>query len=106
MRIVIPMSGIGRRFVEAGYTDPKPLIEVEGRPIIHHVIDLFPGEIQFDFICNDEHLATTNMREVLLAKVPNAIIHGLKKLCSISIWVSKKFTEIPRSRKLLLAFKP
>ena len=80
MRIVIPMSGIGKRFVEAGYKDPKPLIEVEGRPIIHHVIDLFPGETQFDFICNDEHLATTNMREVLLAKVPNATIHQVSVL--------------------------
>jgi NDP-sugar pyrophosphorylase family protein len=69
------MSGIGRRFQEAGYKDPKPLIVVDGRPMIHHVIDLFPGETEFDFICNDEHLATTNMRQVLLDKVPTARIH-------------------------------
>ena len=75
MRIIIPMSGIGKRFLEAGYKDPKPLIEVDGRPMIHHVIDLFPGEINFHFICNDEHLATTRMREILLEKVPNAHIH-------------------------------
>ena len=43
--------------------------------MIHHVIDLFPGENQFHFICNDEHLANTNMREILLEKVPNASIH-------------------------------
>ncbi len=75
MRIIIPMSGIGRRFQEAGYKDPKPLIVVDGKPMIHHVIDLFPGETDFDFICNDEHLATTNMRQILLDKVPNAKIH-------------------------------
>jgi NDP-sugar pyrophosphorylase family protein len=75
MRIVIPMSGIGKRFMEAGYKDPKPLIEVDGKSMIHHVIDLFPGETKFHFICNDEHLATTRMREVLLEKVPNAMIH-------------------------------
>jgi NDP-sugar pyrophosphorylase family protein len=75
MHIVIPMSGIGKRFIEAGYKDPKPLIEVDGKPMIHHVIDLFPGETNFHFICNDEHLATTRMREVLLEKVPNAHIH-------------------------------
>lgn len=69
------MSGIGRRFIEAGYKDPKPLIEVDGRPMIHHVIDLFPGESSFDFICNDEHLATTEMRRCLEQKVPGACIH-------------------------------
>ncbi len=50
MKVLIPMSGIGRRFLEAGYTDPKPLILVDGKPMIHHVIDLFPGETDFFFI--------------------------------------------------------
>jgi NDP-sugar pyrophosphorylase family protein len=75
MRIVIPMSGIGKRFVDAGYSIPKPLIEVEGRPIIHHIIDLFPEETTFHFICNSKHLLETNMRVTLLEKVPNAFIH-------------------------------
>jgi NDP-sugar pyrophosphorylase family protein len=75
MRIVIPMSGIGKRFVDAGYSKPKPLIEVEGKPIIHHIIDLFPGETEFDFICNSLHLAETNMRAIILQKVPSARIH-------------------------------
>ena len=50
MKIVIPMSGIGKRFQDANYKDPKPLIRVEGKPIIEHVCDLFPGENQFIFI--------------------------------------------------------
>ena len=75
MRIIIPMSGIGKRFIDAGYKDPKPIIEVEGRPILHHIIDLFPGETSFDFICNDHHLQTTRMKELLLQKVPGARIH-------------------------------
>ena len=28
MHIIIPMSGLGQRFVNAGYTVPKPLIEI------------------------------------------------------------------------------
>ena len=69
------MSGIGKRFIDAGYKVPKPLIEVEGKPIIHHIIDLFPGDHTFDFICNDYHVESTNMREILLSKVPGAQIH-------------------------------
>jgi len=74
MHIIIPMSGIGKRFIDSGYLDPKPLIVVEKNPIIYHIIDLFPGETKFTFICNDKHLQETNMREILLSKVPNANI--------------------------------
>ena len=48
-QIIIPMSGIGERFIKAKYKLPKPLIKVAGKPIIAHVIDLFPGETEFLF---------------------------------------------------------
>ncbi len=56
MQIVIPMSGFGERFRRAGYKLPKPLINIDGRPIIWHVVDMFPGETDFIFICNNDHL--------------------------------------------------
>ena len=56
MQIIIPMSGFGERFRRNGYKIPKPLIKVEGLPIIGHVINLFPGETKIIFICNQEHL--------------------------------------------------
>lgn len=74
MHVVIPMSGIGNRFIVAGYLDPKPLIVVDNKPIIEHVCDLFPGESKFTFICNSKHLSETNMRQVLLGIKPNANI--------------------------------
>ena len=65
VQIIIPMSGLGQRFVEAGYVDPKPLIEVDGKPIIEHVVKLFHGEKDVTFICNDQHIKETNMKQVL-----------------------------------------
>ena len=65
MKIIIPMSGTGKRFVAAGYTVPKPLIKVDGIPIIKHVMDLFPGETDIHCICNRNHIETTDMRLVL-----------------------------------------
>ena len=56
MQIIIPMSGYGERFRAAGYKIPKPLINVEGKPIIAHIIDMFPGEKNFILICNQDHL--------------------------------------------------
>ena len=74
MHIVIPMSGMGNRFINAGYTVPKPLIMVDGKPIIEHVCNLFTGEEKFTFICNSKHLKETNMLEVLKSIKPNANI--------------------------------
>lgn len=80
MQIVIPMSGFGERFRKAGYTVPKPLIEIDGKPIIAHVIELFSGENDFIFICNQDHLreASYNMREILHRYCPNGKIIGIK----------------------------
>ena len=74
IQLIIPMSGIGRRFVEAGYTDPKPLIQVDSKPIIQHVVNMFPGIEDIIFICNEKHLLETNMRNILTGIVPNCRI--------------------------------
>lgn len=49
------MSGEGSRFRAAGYQTLKPLIEVNGKPIIAHVVDMFPGDHEFLFVCREDH---------------------------------------------------
>ena len=39
INIVIPIAGSGSRFTEAGYTKPKPFIDVLGKPMIVRVIE-------------------------------------------------------------------
>ena len=67
MHIIIPMSGFGERFRKAGYPVPKPLIEVNGKPIIEYVVNMFPGETHFSFVCNEDHLNNNDyrMKEIL-----------------------------------------
>ncbi len=79
MQIVIPMSGFGERFRRAGYSVPKPLIEIDGKPVIAHVIDMFPGEQDFLFICNQEHLDHPDyrMEEILRRYCPTGRIVGI-----------------------------
>ena len=59
------MSGIGARFIADGYTVPKPLISVDGIPMIEHVINLYPGVKDIIFVCNKGHIRNTNMAEEL-----------------------------------------
>lgn len=79
MQIVIPMSGFGERFRAAGYSIPKPLIEIEGKPVIAHVLDMFPGEQDFIFICNQEHLLEPSyrMESILKSYCPTGKIIGI-----------------------------
>lgn len=59
MNIVIPMAGRGSRFADAGYQLPKPLIDVNGRPMIDVVIENIRPKQQpcrFIFLCLKEHL--------------------------------------------------
>jgi NDP-sugar pyrophosphorylase family protein len=79
VKIVIPMSGFGERFRRAGYAVPKPLIEIDGKPIFAHVVDMFPGESNFIFICNQEHLnePAYMMEAILKEYCPSARIVGI-----------------------------
>lgn len=78
MQVIIPMSGFGERFRRAGFKVPKPLIEVNGKPIISHVIDLFDQSCDFIFVCNEDHLKTTQMETVLNKYCPNGKIRKIK----------------------------
>jgi NDP-sugar pyrophosphorylase family protein len=73
------MSGFGERFRRAGYNLPKPLIEIDGKPIIAHVIEMFPGEHDFLFICNNDHLANADYRleEILNRYCPTGRVVGI-----------------------------
>jgi dTDP-glucose pyrophosphorylase len=73
------MSGTGQRFLKAGYTVPKPMIEVEGRTIISHVVDMFPGDNNFTFVCNNDHLndESLGMADELNSLAENVQIVGV-----------------------------
>ncbi len=79
MQIIVPMSGFGERFRKAGYDVPKPLIEIDGKPIIAYVIDMFPGEENFIFICNEDHLQNPSyrMQEILGEYCPGGKVIGI-----------------------------
>ncbi len=74
MKIVIPMAGTGQRFTDKGYITPKPLIKVDDKPFIEHVVKLFPNEENFIFICNSIHIQETNLEEVLNRIAPKCQI--------------------------------
>ena len=53
---LIPMAGAGQRFVEAGFTVPKPLIQVAGVPMIVRAAQSLPDADHWLFVCRQEHI--------------------------------------------------
>lgn len=74
MKIIITCGGKGQRFVNAGYKDPKPLINVNGEKIIEYICQMFDKEDEMIFICNETHLATTNIKQEFESIRPNSKI--------------------------------
>ena len=60
MQILIPMAGLGSRFSEAGYKEPKPFIRFLGKTMIEHVIENFGYDNRFTLVMTLEHYANYN----------------------------------------------
>ncbi len=75
-QLIIPMSGIGKRFQNFGYEEPKFLINVLGKSIINHVIDMFPKIDNIIFIVNKNHCNDSryNLKDHLKQIAPNSKI--------------------------------
>lgn len=65
INVVIPMNGRGTRFAEAGYTMPKPLIDVAGIPMVQRAVEMFNTGGRYIYIVNAEDNATYNYSEFL-----------------------------------------
>lgn len=74
LNILIPMAGAGSRFEKAGYTFPKPLIDVNGKPMIQVVVDNLNMDSNFIFIVQKSHREKYNLDTLLNLIAPNCKI--------------------------------
>jgi dTDP-glucose pyrophosphorylase len=96
LNIVIPMAGAGSRFSSAGYKDPKPLIQINGTPMIHLVIQNLRPKTphRFIFICQRTHVRAYGLIEKLNAWSPGCEIieiDGLTEGAACTVLAAKKF---------------
>lgn len=98
LNIVIPMAGAGSRFAKEGYKDPKPLIPVNGVPMIKVVINnLKPNRPhRFIFICQQAHVEAYGLTEKLGQWAPGCKIIGLNGLtegAACTVLEARKFID-------------
>lgn len=73
MNVLIPMAGAGSRFEQAGYTFPKPLIEVRNKPMIQVVVENLNIHANYIYIVQTKHRKSYNLDTLL-----NLITPGCK----------------------------
>jgi len=74
LNVLIPMAGAGSRFQQAGYTFPKPLIEVKGKPMIQVVVENLNIKANFIYVVQKEHREKYNLDTLLNLITPNCKI--------------------------------
>jgi NDP-sugar pyrophosphorylase family protein len=77
LHIILPMAGLGSRFAKVGITTPKPLIQVDGRPMVLKALSSLDGiaaKKRFTVIIREEHGSAHGLQAMLHEALPEANI--------------------------------
>jgi len=96
LNVLIPMAGAGSRFQKAGYTFPKPLIDVNGKPMIQVVVDNLNIDANFIYVVQKSHREKYNLDTLLNLITPNCKIvevDGLTEGAACTTLLAKKHID-------------
>ena len=94
LNVLIPMAGAGSRFEQAGYTFPKPLIDVKNQPMIQVVVDNLNIEANYIYIVQKKHREKYNLDALLNLITPGCNIvevDGLTEGVACTALLAKEF---------------
>ena len=80
MNIIVPMAGAGSRFEKAGFTFPKPLIEVKGQPMIAKVVENLNLQGRYIFLVQKAHYEQYDLKNLLNLIAPGCEIVQIHEL--------------------------
>ena len=71
-QLIVPMTGTGQRFKDAGYSQLKPMIEINGRSFFEYVVDMFPTAKDILFIISRDEPQKVDLLERIHRSYPHA----------------------------------
>ena len=96
LNVLIPMAGAGSRFEQAGYTFPKPLIDVRNKPMIQVVVDNLNIDANYIYIVQKKHREQYNLDTLLNLITPNCRIvevDGLTEGAACTALLAKEYID-------------
>jgi HAD superfamily hydrolase (TIGR01509 family) len=94
LNVLIPMAGAGSRFEQAGYTFPKPLIDVHNKPMIQVVVENLNIDANYIYIVQKKHREKYNLDALLNLITPGCNIvevDGLTEGAACTALLAKEF---------------
>ena len=94
LNILIPMAGAGSRFEQAGYTFPKPLIDVRNKPMIQVVVENLNIKSNFIYIVQKSHREKYNLDTLLNLITPKCKVievDGITEGAACTALLAKKY---------------
>jgi HAD superfamily hydrolase (TIGR01509 family) len=96
LNVLIPMAGAGSRFEQAGYTFPKPLIEIKNKPMIQVVIENLNLEANYIYVVQKAHREKYNLDTLLNLLTPGCKIvetDGLTEGAACTALLAKEYID-------------
>ena len=96
LNVLIPMAGAGSRFEAAGYTFPKPLIEVRKKPMIQVVVENLNIKANFIYVVQKSHREKYNLDALLSLITPGCKIvetEGMTEGAACTALLAKKYID-------------
>lgn len=96
LNILIPMAGAGSRFEKMGYSFPKPLIDVKGKPMIQVVVENINIDANYIYVVQKNHREKYNLDTLLNLITPNCKIvevDGLTEGAACTTLISKNIID-------------
>ena len=93
LNVLIPMAGAGSRFEKAGYTFPKPLIEVRKKPMIQVVVENLNIKANYIYVVQKQHREIYNLDALLSLITPGCKIvetEGMTEGAACTALLAKK----------------
>ncbi len=93
LNVLIPMAGAGSRFEKAGYTFPKPLIEVRKKPMIQVVVENLNIKANYIYVVQKQHREMYNLDALLSLITPGCKIvetEGMTEGAACTALLAKK----------------
>jgi NDP-sugar pyrophosphorylase family protein len=97
LNVLIPMAGAGSRFQQAGYTFPKPMIQIHNKPMIQVVVDNLGLEANYHFVVQKEHREKYNLDTFLNLITPGSAkvieVDGITEGAACTALLAKEFID-------------
>ena len=104
LTILIPMAGAGKRFEQAGYSFPKPLIDINGKAMIQVIVENLNIEANYVFIVQKQHYEKYNLSyllELIAPKCNIVQVEGITEGAACTTLLAKDY--INNSHELLIS---